>query len=805
MAFIPNNNTENPNFPFNLTLKDKKANDFEYAKIMMDYYNIASPTSNEKLERYAENFNLHRGAWPEIENLAPTTNINIYNENISLGGGKLYHFPIINTVSQTIVSELIANPIIPIIRDTSSKARSHRDRVRAEKVKAYFQAKYVQPQLAAMQASFAGQEVSPEIMQQVEAEAAKALPEEITNSIDSYKMPDELLMDILYKHVMESERVKEKLDMGADFAVVMAEEYAMVYADRTGPRLKVLNGKYVDWGASDDVECVEDGEWARYTEYITFQDLIARFGTYLKFNTMKEIMDLYSPIPGSMDTRDKSEIDLPLVDTLAANPSFQDPNSPLYIDVKTREGQEKLKGLYRQLSNLHGINSGIKVTYITWRWTRPGKVVEDVNGIERIVDEHYVKNPQRGDKTVRKVLLPQVWHGWLINDKYYVNIESVPWQYDNLIDLYSPKLTIHGLRYNTFMGNTRNSSFVDLGKPFNFRINLILKKMQEYEATDIGKVLFLTSDVKPDKITWGQWYSSLFQSRVAMLNRKFEGASIQERPPILTYDLAKTSDISASIEKLNWFENKLVKAMHYNPAKFGEISQYATNQNTQLSILGVDKQMLRFLNKRRAYKRSVLTSLMNVTIWAYKDNEFMKDLLLDDYLKVYYEENIEPFSLSSLALFLVDDFEESERLKTMRQLALSFVQNGGSARDIGRIISATSMAEIDSILELSDKRNMKAAMETREHEANMAKQQSDAAQQAMQLNQQFTAMQNERDRQVKLKVAEYNTALMANAQDIDKNAIPDSLTRTMAEIESKEKMHSEKMEVERMKIRKSTF
>lgn len=797
-------NTDNPNYPFLLSYKDKKANDFEFAKAMMDYYNTSSHVIPNRMNRFNENFNLHRGAWPEIENMAPTTTINIYNENVNLGGGKLYHFPIINTVSQTIVGDIIANPIIPIIRDTSTKARNHRDRVRADRVREFFQNKYIKPRLEQLQAQFQGQEANlpPDFQQQLEQEVMKSLPEEIVENLDDYKMPDELLIEIIYKHVLEAEQVKEKLDSGADFAVVVAEEYSMVYIDRTGPKLKPLNAKYVDWGASPDVETCEDGEWAKYTEYLTFQDLIARFGTEIKLSTLKEILDLYSPIPGT-DTHTRTDaIDFPLVDTLAANPGFQDPSSELYIDVKTREGQEKLKGLYRTLSGLHNSNSGIKVTYITWRWTRNGKVVESIDGKERIVDEHYVKNPARGDKTIRKVLLPQVWHGYIINDMYYVGIEPVPWQYENLMNPFKPKLTIHGLKYNTFMGNTSNSSFVDLGKPFNFRINLLLKKLQEYESTDIGKVLFLTSDIKPDKQTWGQWYSSLFQSRVALLNKKFEGSSVQERSPIIIQDLSRTSEIGSTIEKLNWFEGKLIRAMHYNPSKFGDISQYATNDNTQLSLMGVDRQMLRFLNKRRAYKRSVLTSLLNASIAAFQDNEYMKELLFDDYLKVHYEQNVEPFSMSSLALFLVDDFEESKKLEGMRSLALSIIQNGGSARDIARVFSASSMAEIESVLAKSDKKKEEAISAQRQHESEQMAKQQEIAQLQVKLKQEFDALENERDRQVKLEMAKYNSMLMANAQDIDQNNMSDTLQKTLLEISSKEKMHEKEMALERLKLSK---
>lgn len=792
----------NPNYPFLLSYNSKKANDFEYAKLMMDYYNTVSKHDPHKDSRYEENFNLHRGAWPEIENLAPTTNINIYNENITLGGGKLYHFPLINTVSQPQVGDLISTPFIWHIKDTSTKTRNHRDKVRAEKVKQFYIDKYVTPAVEMMKLQFEGQEITPEIMQQIESEVMGQLPEEV---MEDYLVPDEILADTLFRHVVESQKVQEKFDMGADFAVVVAEEYSMVYVDRTGPKMKALNGRFVEWGASQDIEACEDGEWARYTEYLTFQDFISKFGTEIKLNTIKEILDLYSMIPGSNENKVNDAMEFELTDVLASNPVFQDPNSDLFIDVRTRDGQEKLKGLYQTLSTKHVSGSGIKVTYITWRWSKNVKIVEDNNGNERVVDEYYFKNPARGDKSIRKGVVPQVWHGYIINDTYYAGIEPVPWQYDNLQDIYSPKLTIHGLKYNTFMGNTKNSSIVDLGKPFNFSINLLLKKLREFEATDIGKVLFLTSDIKPDKMTWGQWYSSLFQSRVALINKKFEGASVQQQAPIMVQDLSRVSDIGSVIEKLNWYESKLIRAMYYNPAKFGDINQYSTNNNTQLSLVGVDRQMMRFINKRRAYKKSVLTSLLNASISAFKDNEYMKELLLDDYLKVYYENNVDPFSASSLALFLVDDFEETKKVESMRNLALSIIQNGGDSSDISKILNADSMAEIETILTKSDKRKAQSIKESREHEMAMKEKDAEFLAMATKLKQEYDSLVRERDNQVKLEIANLSSSFVERGQDIDKNKIPDSLQKAIVEIQSKEKMHALDIEIEREKLAKQQF
>ena len=202
-------------------------------------------------------------------------------------------------------------------------------------------------------------------------------------------------------------------------------------------------------------------------------------------------------------------------------------------------------------------------------------------------------------------------------------------------------------------------------------------------------------------------------------------------------------------------------------------------------------------------KQDMLTSLCNVTISSFKDNEYMKELLLDDLQKAYYELNIEPFSASSIALFLVDDFDEGRKIEGMRQLALSIIQNGGSARDIARIFSSDSMAEIEEVLDRSDKKKQKEVDAQRQHEQELADKQAQMAKMQLELKQQFDQAEADRDRQVKIRLAEINAQFMANANDIDHNKVSDALQKAVLEIQSKEKIHREEMEVEKMKISKT--
>lgn len=802
---------ENKNFPFKLSYRDKIAKDYELARQVAEYYN--SYYDEDKSARYRENFELHRGSWSQIENMSPTTNLLFESENIILGGGVLRHVPVINQVSQSYVTDLIVSPLQPVLRDTSSRAINHRERVRGERVRSYFQEKFVLPEINRIKAQFLSnsQQLSPEQMQEIQTtvqqQVIDSLPEEIADGLDAYKMPDEILGEKILNRILLDEDVKEKIDAGADYAVAVAEEYYHAGIRNNKPFLKLLNGKNVTWGGSSEVEWVQDAEFAKYTRYISFPELVADFGTKIKWNKIDDIIDLYSPIPNSQKRNNEPDLyETDITDAISNNPSYNDPKSPNYIDPLTRDGQQKLMGLYQKLGQLRDKDYGIKHTFITWRWTRKvKKVTRLINNkeVDFIEDEHYAKNVKSGDIKVEWILIEQVWSCDIINDEYYVNIGPEPYQYSNLTDLRKPPLPIIGLKYNTFHNNAKNASVIDLGKPANFKLNLVHKKLEEYEATDYGRMLFMLPSLKPDGTTWTQFLTSAFRNKVAVINRKFEGASNNDRVPFETIDMSRDHDIQSMIAKAEFYERQVVKNMLYNPAKFGQISQYSTNQNAALSVQGADRQVGRFMNKRRLLKQKLLTQLLNLGIIAFQENDYLKDLLFDDLTRAYFDLNVEPFSASSLGLYVVDDFEDSENVKQMKSFGLTFLQNGGSPTDISAIISAKSMSEIQDILEKSTKRMQEQVQKQQMHEQELAKINAKTQEDALKFKMSFEAEQKERDRMIKLEMARLNSEVLANANDIDENKVGDSLQKTILEIASNEKIEKEKRQIDRLKIARS--
>lgn len=787
----------------------KSANDFALAKDVMDYYDHLYEHSDERIRKLNENFLLHSGRWPEIERMSVTSEIQLEHENITLGGGALRHYPVLDRISKSVVGDLMVRPLIPIIKDMSAKARNQRDRAKLEIVKNYIQEQFIAPniervtQQIMMEAGLQDpraldDQQAQQLQQAIQQRVKETTPDEILDSINKYRTPEEIISQVILDATVKQLDMKAKFDIGGENAVVTGEEYFRVGMMNGMPWCEPLNPKWVVWDGSEHVEFVEDGVFAKYEQYLTPEDVVSRYGAILAKRDIQKLTDLYSPIPGYMGSRKTNpDLERRVVDVFADNPELQN------IDVRTREGQLDLRDIYRNLSSGHKAGHGIRECYITWKWTRQATLVtryENGKKVQVFRAGHYTKNPARGDLEVKKILIPQVWHGVKlgVTDEIYAFVEPVPFQYKSIHNPFDVKLTIMGGRFNTHMNNTENVSLIDLGKPWQYRYNVLMKRMEEYEATDIGKVLLGTVNMKPIGWTWQDWFRSLYVGKVALVSTQFEGAAGMDPNLLRSVDLSSNADIQQTLAKLEYFEKKIATSMYYNPSKLGQISPYATNQNTEMNMAGSDRQMLRFHDRHRQIKQRVLNSLLDVSLAAIRDNEYAKDVLLDDFGKAYLETAMEPFSACELGLYVVDDFQESERLEQMRNLALTILQNGGSIRDIADVVDAGSMSAIKDVLDRSERRREEETKAQREHEQQISQQQSEAQKAMMELKMQFDAEQNDRNNQAKIEMAQINAQLLANANDINKNNLNDSMEKAKEQMAADERakkidkeMHSE--------------
>lgn len=801
---------------------EKTKKDNELAKEIIKFYVDTTTRSEEEHRKFIENFDLYAGRWRAMENYSlPSVNFNIDGDNIILGGGKLRHYPIIDTPARAITGDLIMNPLIPIIKDFSKRGRNEKERKQVQTIIEYVRTKFIGPEIERIRNNYFREEgikdlttLSIEEQQQVEADVQQRiqqdLPEELVEHLEAYRTPKELIANMFVQDAMREQEVKSKFDTGAEYAVAVAAQYYRVGILHNLPFIEALNSRWVNWYGSQDVEYAEDGVCASYERYITPEDAIANYYDELKLKDIKTLANLYSLIPGGYPNADVHERpdgkqigvgpEYRVVEKLAANPMLNKG-----LDVKTREGQDLIKALYSQIGVGHKDGYGIREAYVTWRWTQKVKLVQRVvNGQKRqfIRGEHYQQDPSKGDLEVSTTYIPQVWHGVQlgVGQDIYANVEPIPYQYNDVNNPFDVKLTIHGGEMNTFHNNTKNASFIDLGKPFQYRYNVLMKRMEEHEATDIGKILVGSVNVRPKGWTWKTWLEAIYKGKFGVVANHVEGLNQLDAKALESIDLSNAKDIASDMQKLEYIESKMLSAMHSNQSKFGSFSPYVTNENVKRQLQGADRQLIRFHDRNRKIRQRTLQMFMRMTLIAYYNNPVKQDVLLDDFQKAYFLEYMSPDKIGDLNLYVVDDFRESEKVQEMKSLALSMLQNDLRPRDLSKIVNAESMAEIDDVLAKAERKAEQAAQAAAQREAADTQREQEFKKQIEELKQKYDLLIAERDNQANMTMAELNSMQLANAQDINQNQVSDSLEKAREQIISDERQKEADRELKRYEI-----
>jgi len=809
----------NPHLDLTVSEHKKRKNDYDWAKYMMDYFMTFDNKSPEDLEKYDERWELHRGSWSKLEKYEEDLSFKYEGQEYGIKGLKMRHFPIINRVSMNILGGIISNPLITMVKDFSPKSKNYRERQKLEFAQNYAYDKLVKPRIQKIQQEFL-QEIGEEAVENATPEQQQAIQQELGNRIDSL-VPEDLKMAIdtqlspeerigqkFLEHFVKEEKVNEKFSLGAEDAVVNAEEYYRINIINGKPRMEVLNSKYVDFGGSEHVEFCEDATYAKYEQYLTPQDVIQKYGKHLVKKDIKELETLFNNFTSGGYNRSQEQWEnLSLTEYMADNPAIEDfiRSSGVY----TKEGQDKLKYLYAKVGGLGGGNHrnttywGIRETYVTWKWLRHMKMVTRViNGkeVEVFKDHHYKKNASKGDIKIKEIMVPQVWHGVTLGETgsdLKIMVEPFPYQYNSLKDPFDVKLPIFGCKFNTHRNNTKNISFIDLGMPFQFEYNSLKRDWEKFRRTNIGKVLLGTVNMIPDNMSPGDFYGMLQNLKLGLVSDKYEGKQGRGLEGLKGVDLSQGQEMLEVLKDMEMVKEDMYEAMYFNKHKLGQGGQYSTATQTQVNVQAVDAQLSKFHDKRRQIKERVLLFALNLTIAAYHDDDDKKAQVLDDMSIAYLETNYEFLSITEWAVHVVDDYKESRRLEQVRMQIQAFIQNGATTKDIIAIMRASSLSELQEIAERIDKKKEEQVNKQRQHESSMIDKQNQYAQKLAEFQQNKEDVRKQAELDASIKRAELSAQQMERAADINQNNIADSTENARAKLSAEERMKQRELEYKR--------
>ena len=145
------------------------------------------------------------------------------------------------------------------------------------------------------EAQFRGQELTPEIAQQIKEMVAQALETQTPDVVKEYmemshQDPAEIMHHRLFEYLTHTLDLKHIFNNGVKHAAISAKEFYWVGEAGRKPVVRVSNPMFLDYDTSPEIDFVEDGEWASYEYRMTPSQVVSFFGGEL---TAKEIKDIY--------------------------------------------------------------------------------------------------------------------------------------------------------------------------------------------------------------------------------------------------------------------------------------------------------------------------------------------------------------------------------------------------------------------------------------------------------------------------------------------------------------------------------
>lgn len=357
----------------------------------------------------------------------------------------------------------------------------------------------------------------------------------------------------------------------------------------------------------------------------------------------------------------------------------------------------------------------------------------------------------------------------------------VPYQnrsINNPFKLYSPYI---GTEYSKLHGNTKAISPLSLSKAFAYEYNVVKDKIRELDEVNIGKVLAMSLAGIPDNYNAAKYSALMKHTKLALIDT----SNPEFNPGIdgnLTkgVDLSQEYDIAKSLERLDRIERECMEAMSYSPAQMGLAPASATATVNQQNIIQSSYATEDIYSLHRDFEQRVLNSFGNTIRNALRENDFLRENLLNDYSQqgLLLDESV--LSAADLFVLIANDIDEMESIKASKSYIQPMIQNQliGFA-DAIKLQNANDPVTMINISEEAEEKRNKAMQE----QAAEDKRRYDEDLKFRDQERKDKLVLEHKKLEIQLLGYELDALKFQKAADADENKIPDAVQT--AEIKSK--------------------
>jgi hypothetical protein len=584
--------------------------------------------------------------------------------------------------------------------------------------------------------------------------------------------------------------------------------------------IEVWNPVLTFYHKSPEARYVSQSNWVGRVDLMTISDIIDRYGYLMDKDQMQQLEAIY-PVKSAGYALPGVQNDGSFYDSTRSHdwnvegPSLGMRQFLAHKDAVLNTGDDIIYRILNESEDLMDFSnySLLRVTTAYWKSQRMlghlTKIDEEGMMHQTIVDENYkVTEKPLYDNTVLKgklkdnlvfgdhidwIWINQVWGGVKIgpnrpsfygnNDNMgfkplYLNVEPLKFQFKGDSTLYGCKLPVEGSVFHD--RNSRSRSMVDKMKPFQIGYNLTNNQISDILVDELGTVIMLDQNSLPRHSMGEDWgKNNLAKAYVAMKDFQMLplDTSITNTENALNFqhyqvlNLEQTQRLMSRIQLSNYFKQQAFEVIGITPQRMGQTLSQETATGIEQSLNASYSQTEMYFVNHSEYLMPRVHQMRTDLAQYYNSTKPSLRLQyitsLDE--KVNFEMNGTDLLARELNVFTSTKVNQRDITEKIRSLALSNNTTGASIYDLGNLIKADSLAEIDHTLKAVEEKVYKQReqeQQARQQEIQMTEKAQTERQES---KQRFEAEQNALDRESNERISEIRAAVATGTQDVNAN------------------------------------
>jgi len=330
------------------------------------------------------------------------------------------------------------------------------------------------------------------------------------------------------------------------------------------------------------------------------------------------------------------------------------------------------------------------------------------------------------------------------------------------------KLPYNGRAYSN--RHAENISIVSMGMPYQILYNVFHYRMELTIAKNKDKIALIEMNTIPKRHGWDEEKFMYYADAMgfAFIDSTAEGKN-NERVSFNQYqvlDMSLGQYIAAQMQLLQAIKQEWEELLGISRQRKGQITASDGAGTTENAIAQSTAMTEEIFRKFEKFEQKEMQGLLDVSKHAFREGKKIQ-YIADDYRNKWLDIDGAQYSESEFGIFAKNASKENEKIRTMRQMAMSFAQNGTGAGTIAEILDADNFARIKQLANKAEKKQEELQQMQQQAAQQLEQSKAQAEQNKLQMEQAFEGEQNQLDRDNKIQVATINAVSKDTDHDND--------------------------------------